>query len=60
MAKYYYDTKNGRVVKGGLMSWWNKMGPYRTAEEASRALEIAQNRTTAWDEADQEYKDEDE
>jgi len=58
MAKYYYDVKTGRVVKGGILSWWNKMGPYDTQEAAARALETARVRTENWDEADRTFKDE--
>ena len=58
MAKYYYDVKTGRVVKGGILSWWNKMGPYDTPEAAARALETARERTQNWDEADRTFKDE--
>ena len=59
MAKYYYDVKTGRVVKGGILSWWNKMGPYDTQEAAARALETARDRTQAWDEENREYHDPD-
>jgi len=58
VAKYYYDVKTGRVVKGGILSWWNKMGPYDTPEAAARALETARERTQNWDEADRTFKDE--
>lgn len=60
MAKYYFDTKNQRVVKGGLLSWWNKLGPYDTAEEAARALDIARQKTAQWDEETRRLEEEDE
>lgn len=59
MAKYYFDTKTGKVSKGGLFSWWNKMGPYETAEQAARALDIAREKTRNWDEETQELDDSD-
>lgn len=49
MAKYYFNTKTGQVIKGGLFSWWNKMGPYETAEEAAHALDTAHEKTRNWD-----------
>ncbi|XBH20215.1 SPOR domain-containing protein [Jonesiaceae bacterium BS-20] len=59
MARYYYNTKTGQVEKGRKFSWFSRMGPYATAEEAQQALEIAQARTQAWDEEDKEFRDED-
>ncbi len=59
VAKYYFDTKNQRVVKGGLLSWWNKLGPYDTAEEAARALDIARQKTAQWDEETRRLEEED-
>lgn len=57
MAKYYFNTKTGQVSKGGLFSWWNKMGPYDTAEEASHALQTAQARTEKWDNEDERERE---
>ena len=49
--KYYYNTKTGQVEAGrGFFSWFSRMGPYATREEAQHALEIAAARTAAWDE----------
>ena len=45
-------------AEGGVLSWWNKMGPYDTQEAAARALETARERTQNWDEADRTFKDE--
>jgi hypothetical protein len=53
MAKYYFNTKTGEVSKGGLFSWWNKMGPYDTPEEAAHALDKARARTEKWDNEDE-------
>ncbi len=59
VAKYYFNTKTGQVVKGGLFSWWNKMGPYDTPQDAARALDIARERTQTWDEQSEEFEDDD-
>lgn len=60
MARYYYNTKTGEVEQGRrISSWFSRMGPYSSAEEAQRALEIAQARTLAWDEEDKELRDQD-
>lgn len=50
---YYYDAKTGEVSRGPRHSWQHRMGPYATVEEAARALEIARERTRAWDEEDE-------
>ncbi|WP_435300281.1 hypothetical protein [Timonella sp. A28] len=59
MAKYYFDTKTGKVAQGGIFSWWHKMGPYDTEEEARRALDIARARTEEWDEETRDYTGDD-
>lgn len=59
MAKYYFNTKTGEVSKGGLFSWWNKMGPYDTPEEAARALQTAHARTEKWDNEDEQKRSQD-
>jgi hypothetical protein len=35
------------------------MGPYDTPQEAARALDIARQRTQAWDEQTEEFEDND-
>lgn len=47
---YYYDTRTGEVHRGRQSSWTSRLGPYRTREEALKALETARRRTDAWDE----------
>lgn len=52
---YYYNTRTGEVEQGLVSDWTDRMGPYRTAEEAAHAMEIAARRNQQWDEADREW-----
>lgn len=54
--KWYYDLATGEVTQGKVSGFENRMGPYDSAEEARRAIEIAAARTEAaddWDEDDE-------
>ncbi len=53
-SSWYYDLKTGEVTQGRQRSWTRRMGPYPTAEAASRALETARERNEAWDAEDAE------
>lgn len=59
MAKFYYNTRTGKVEQGRKFSWFSRMGPYETREEAARALETAQAKSVAWDEEDKEFRGDD-
>lgn len=59
MAKFYYNTRSGKVEQGRKFSWFSRMGPYKTREEAEHALDIAQAKSAAWDEEDKEFRGED-
>lgn len=48
--KYYYCIKHQRVEGRDGCKGADRLGPYDTEAEASRALEIAAERTKAWDE----------
>ncbi|MRJ77923.1 hypothetical protein GEV29_15375 [Aeromicrobium sp. SMF47] len=48
-AKFYYCTKHGTVEGEDGCRAADRLGPYDTAEEAARALEIAAERTKSWD-----------
>lgn len=57
---YYFNTNTGEVEQGYRSDWTGRMGPYRTYEEAERALETAAQRNEAWEQADREWNGEDE
>lgn len=48
-GKFYYNTKTGQVEGEEGARAADRLGPYDTAEEAGRALEIAQQKSKAWD-----------
>ncbi len=58
-TEYYFNTQTRMVEKGRLSSWEHLLGPYDTFEEASAAIEKAEQRSDAWDEADADWKGED-
>ncbi|MDO5727838.1 MAG: hypothetical protein Q4Q03_07930 [Bowdeniella nasicola] len=58
-AKFYYNIKTGTVEEGKQSAFVNRMGPYDTAEEAARALQIAQQRNQAWEEDQAEWDNDD-
>lgn len=56
--QYWFNIKTGQVETDETRSQNERvMGPYATAEEAAKALEIARARTEKWDEEDREWKD---
>lgn len=46
---YFYCTKHGAVEGEEGCRAADRLGPYDTREEAERALQIAHERTEAWD-----------
>lgn len=50
--KYYYNLATGEVEYGLVSDWTHRMGPYDTADDAARALEIVQERNKAWEDED--------
>ena len=55
-VEYYFNTSTRMVEKGRLSSWEHLLGPYDTHEQAARAVEIARERTDAWDDEDDEWR----
>lgn len=54
--QYWFNVNTGRVEDDTTRSRGEiVMGPYDTAEEAARAMEIARERTEKWDEEDAEW-----
>lgn len=58
MGSFYFNLKTGEVEEGRKAGVFDRMGPYATREEAAEALAAAQERTEAWDEADERWKEE--
>lgn len=50
--KYWYNTRSGEVEHGMLSPSVDRVGPFDSAEEATRAPEILQERARAWAEED--------
>lgn len=57
--QWYYDLKTGSVVPEGDAPSKNRLGPFRSREEAGKALETIRNREDrksaedrAWNEGD--------
>ena len=58
--EYWYNTKTGRVEATDdpeRARSADLMGPYGSEEEASRALEIAAQRTAQWDEEERKEQE---
>jgi hypothetical protein len=47
--EWYYNTKTGEVEPYSGAKSGDRLGPYKSAEEAARALEKVQERNEAWD-----------
>ncbi len=47
---YWFNLKKGLVERGLLTPAPDRVGPFATAAEASRALEIIRERARAWQE----------
>lgn len=52
--EYWYNRKTKSVDVGMLAPGPDRIGPFRTREEAERALEIVQERANAWADEDAE------
>ena len=59
-TEYYFNTKTQMVEKGRQSSWEHLMGPYDTPEDAANAMEIAKQRSKAWDADDKAWNGGDE
>lgn len=55
--EFYFNVTTGEVERGKVSPQHRRLGPYRTREEAAAALERAQGRNEAWDEADERWRD---
>ena len=50
--KYYFNIKTHKVEEGKQSPWNERMGPYKTYDEAARALERARANTARNDALD--------
>lgn len=55
--QYWYNPTTGEVEQGRVSPWTERMGPYPSREAAQAALDRAQARTDAWDEADRRWRE---
>ncbi|HLS92945.1 MAG TPA: SPOR domain-containing protein [Microbacterium sp.] len=56
---YWYNLKTGEVEHGPQSPAIDRAGPFATAEEAARALEILRERSEQWDEDDRREAEDD-
>jgi hypothetical protein len=55
-GQWWYNTKTGQVEPDDNHGPnRDVLGPYKTKEDAARALEIARERTEKWDREDREW-----
>lgn len=56
--QYWFNVRTGRVETVHDKSQGKDlMGPYDSYAEASRALDLARERTEAWDEEDRQWRE---
>ncbi|MUH58930.1 hypothetical protein [Bifidobacterium canis] len=53
--EWYYNTVTGEVEQGPQSPMQNRLGPYKTREDAQKALEIAKKRNKKWDDQDRAW-----
>jgi hypothetical protein len=57
MAKFWYCVKHHRVEPADGCAAIDRLGPYPTEEEASRALDKAAERNAEWEAEDARWND---
>jgi len=58
-TEYFFNTETRQVEQGRQSTWEHLLGPFDTADEAQRAVDIAADKSDAWDEADRAWRGED-
>ncbi len=56
--EYFFNTTTGMVEEGRQSSWEHLLGPFATFDAASRALDIASDKSDAWDDEDKKWRGE--
>lgn len=51
---YWYNSRTGEVEHGPQSLAMDRIGPFDTAEEAARALDVVRERSEQWAEEDAE------
>ena len=52
---FYYNLSTGKVERGLVSDWIERIGPYATEAEAANALERARARNKEWERQDREW-----
>lgn len=53
--QWYYNSHTHQVEYGMLSSYEYRMGPYKTRQEAEKALELAKKRNEEWEAEDKRW-----
>lgn len=53
--QWYYNSRTHQVEYGMLSSYEYRMGPYKTRQEAEKALELAKKRNEEWEAEDERW-----
>ena len=56
--EYFFNTTTGMVEEGRQGSWEHLLGPFATFDAASHALDIASDKSDAWDDQDKAWRGE--
>ncbi|MCO5293805.1 MAG: hypothetical protein M9882_02710 [Homoserinimonas sp.] len=59
MTEWWFNSRTGEVEEGPQSLSLDRIGPFKSREEASRALEIISQRARDWAEEDQADWDDD-
>jgi len=57
--EYFFNTATGMVEEGRQSSWEHLLGPFPTVEAASHAIDIAADKSDAWDDDDKAWRGKD-
>jgi hypothetical protein len=52
MVEYWYNVRTHEVEEDAQSDWTQLIGPYKTREEAQKALEKVKERNRSWDPSD--------
>ena len=55
--KFYFNVRTRQVEQGPVSPAKDRLGPYDSHDEATKALDLARSRSVEWDEQDEEDED---